>query len=78
MLAAKELAIIISELPLKLVIKGPAKLLVTCKDMPNKAEKMKNNAIRLRLKRRKAFNPIVSANDLLSLLTNLHSGNVKQ
>ena len=43
LLAAKESAY--SGTPLKLVRKGPAKPLVTCRHMPSNAEKMKNRAI---------------------------------
>ena len=46
LLAAKEEATAGSLLPWKLEMKGPAKLLVTCSDMPKRAEKMKNSAMR--------------------------------
>ena len=52
-----------SILALKLVIKGPAKLFVTCRDIPNKAEKTKNNAILRDLKRLKASKPKTSIRD---------------
>ena len=65
--------------PLKLVRKGPANPFVTCKHIPSKAEKIKNNAIWRRLKSLKAFNPKVSTKETFpSFFTNLHSGNVKQ
>ena len=77
--AANESAMAGSGLALKLVRKGPAKPLVTCRHMPSSAEKMKNRAIWRRLNRRKAFSPRVSASDTFSsFFSSLHSGSVKQ
>ena len=52
--------------------------MVTCSDIPNKAENIKNIAIRLSLNKRKASSPSVSASDCDGLLTKRHCGNVKQ
>ena len=57
LLAAKDEAMTGSLLPWKLEMKGPAKLFVTCKDIPNNAEKMKNKAMRRSLKSLTASKP---------------------
>ena len=65
--------------PLKLVRKGPAKPLVTCRHMPNSAEKMKNSAICRRLNSLKALRPSDSMSDTLpSFFSSLHCGKEKQ
>lgn len=60
LLAAKLLAISATGLLLKLVRKGPAKPLVTCSDIPNSIEKMKNRAILRCLKSLNALSPSCS------------------
>ena len=78
LLAAKDIDTRESALPLKLVMKGPAKLFVTCRDMPSNAEKIKNRAIRFVLKSLKALKPSVSENVAVFFFSNLHSGKVRQ
>ena len=52
---------------------------MTCRHIPNRAEKMKNKAIFRVLKSLKAFKPSVSANETRSFFFSiLHSGSVKQ
>ena len=57
LLAANEFATNGSALALKLVMNGPAYPLVTCSDIPSRAEKMKNRAMRFVLKSLNASRP---------------------
>ena len=79
LLAANEVAMAGSELPWKLEMNGPAKLLVTCNDMPSEAEKTKNSAMRRCLNSLMASSPKVSHNDfrwVVLLGASRHGGNV--
>ena len=64
--AANDDAISWSVLPLKLVRKGPANPLVTCRAIPSMAENMKKSAIFLVLNSSKALRPNVSARERFS------------